>query len=567
MLTVGALLQYGKYRVDEVLAVKGSSVTYRATHNERQQPVAIKTALTEPVAADVEIGRFLAEARRIAQLDHPHIAKVDDCFVEENRLFLVTDFIFGQSLSQKLCKGPLPVADALRYIRQIGQAIALMHQKGLLHQDIKPSNIMVSEDAQRATLIDFNLARTLSPREAPVNLESLCTGFVPPEPFVSPQLWTAAADIYGLAATLYALVTGKIPAPVHSAKSETPSQTEAPLIQVPQLEQAISKGMAFDIRDRPASLLEWLALLPDELSETGVFPTTKGQSIDRRELADAEKAQTVLALQSDLDPLAPTPVVPKHSPNFQPKTVHPKAQAPQGEMTRQSPKRQSSTQHNEQTRQIKPTKQTAPTPASAKPRTGFPVKTLLLSAAIAGIGGAGLGFVAKTQLIFPTVLPSNSSILMPSQNIEESFPPKGPGTIPGSQTASPQTGSAAETPLPLPDSNYDPSAASQDVPNPAPAGSGGAETDLAPSALPEPLKTPLKSPSSEAQNKASNPSIPLPKPVAPPAVPKDSATYPPTYPPTNPIPTASAEPSPPEPEPFFQKNSEFPSPASEPSVP
>lgn len=423
MLTVGTLLQYGKYRVDEVLAVKGSSVTYRATQDDRKQTVIIKAAPAESVSTNVGIGRFLAEARHIANLDHPHIVRVDDCFVEENRLFLVTDFIVGQPLSRRLREGPIPVPDALRYIRQIGEAITFMHREGLLHRNVKPSNIMVSEDAQRATLIDFNLARTLSPRETPVDLESACDGFVPPEPFASSQLWTAAADIYGLSATLYALITGKAPALIQTSQDSSP-QLESQLLIAPELDQAIARGMAFKVEDRPSTLQEWLALLPRELCSDESSTATDGQS---NLVHQSDPANPGAAQSSALSPPA------NHAPSLFTSAVSKSFKA-QKLILRKPQDRESKRVTPLMQRQA-PSLQKQQAAQSIAAQTRFPHRLLLLSAIVSGLAGAGFGLFLKTHFLFPSVFPNRASLLMPAQNIEEAFPPKGIATT-GSQ---PQT--------------------------------------------------------------------------------------------------------------------------------
>lgn len=293
MLTAGDLLQYGKYQIDDVLSVKGGSITYRATQRDRAQRVVIKTVAAEYRTADLGIARFLAEARRLAQVHHAHLVRVFDCFVENGRLFLVTEFLAGQTLAQRMTQGLIPLADGLRYIHQVGQAIASLHQQGLLHRDIKPSNIMLvdngpvdnrlsdgitdglSADRRGAVLMDVNIARSLvlpnaATQQAPhPSRQQQGTEFLAPETLLSSHLWTAASDVYGLAATLYALVTGSAPAvaPNHPpmAPPATVSQKQrqvAALSEMPQLAQAISSGLAFDLSDRSASMPTWLALLP-----------------------------------------------------------------------------------------------------------------------------------------------------------------------------------------------------------------------------------------------------------------------------------------------------------------
>jgi serine/threonine protein kinase len=417
MLTVGALLQYGKYQVNDVLAVKGSNVTYRATQRDRDQSVVIKTVVTEYLAADIGIGRFLAEARRLAQLQHPHMVRVADCFVENSRLFLVTDFLSGQTLAQKIGQGPVAISDALRYIHQIGQAIALMHQQGLLHRDIKPSNIMLSDDQSSATLIDFNIARSLLDRATPSASDpiqsapnSLSNGFTAPEPSLSPHLWTVAADIYGLAATLYALVTGKSPATAqHSTKNGTHPLKAEPILELrPEVAQAISTGMATEMSDRPSSISEWLTLLPANDPPT---PANGHPSLERTESAKANLA--VDSTRTDLTELDPTLAV------LEPPQPILKQPAP-----RQTPRREAQITRPPSSRKT----QRGSLAPSSRP-THFPRKALLLSAIASGMGGVGFGFFLKTQVLSTLLLPGSLSTLAFPGNAQEANPKLIPGTF------------------------------------------------------------------------------------------------------------------------------------------
>ncbi len=429
MLTVGTLLQYGKYQIDEVLAVKGSSVTYRATHDQRKQPVIIKTAIASSAAADREIRRFLSAARRLAQLRHPHIVRVDDCFVEENQLCLVTDFIAGQPLSQKLDAGPIPVTEALHYVRQIGQAVLLLHRQGIVYNSIKPSSIMLSEDARWATLIDFDLA---------------CMGFSPATRSaveveqaedsspIAPQSQTVAADIRGLAATLYALVTGSV----------TPAPDDAPaegdlhkLDSLPGLAPALAAGLVADASDRLSDLTEWLALLPKPGADD-VSTAENGQS--SLEQANADAATALLTLNSKLDKV--------------PQPAH-----------QQSSRRRTAAQP----------KRPRPKRLSDPAQPSFPKRALAWSAVVAGLGGAGFGLMLKPLL--PSFTFAQSLALpvqpIPARSIEETFPLKGTETPQSLPSVSDSAATVGETAPDLPDpanavTTAPPGTASQALPSP-----------------------------------------------------------------------------------------------------
>jgi serine/threonine protein kinase len=497
MLTVGALLQYGKYQVNDVLAVKGFSATYRATQRDLDQSVVIKTVVPEYIATDIGVGRFLAEARRLAELQHPHIVRVGDCFLEHSRLFLVTAFLPGQSLAQKIAQGPVAIPDALRYIRQIAQAIALMHQNGLLHRDIKPSNIILSEDQRSATLVDFNIARALQtiPIEPPgdemADSTSIGTGFTAPEPALSPHLWTVAADIYGLAATLYALVTGKAPA---ALKQAARSQGDAPkeeqiLSLMPKLAQAISMGMAAEMSDRPASISEWLMLLPEHDSS---IPLNGQASLEQ---TDSVPTNLVVAdsVQADStpDPAPPAPIVINDLDPTLAVLEHPHSLPPLPASNRK-PQRTEQTSPKRSGRRT----QRASFLGASRP-AHFPRKALLLSAIASGVGGVAFGFFMKTQIFSALTLPSSlSNLTSPEtspetipetslETIQETFPPKPGSQVSGAQSQPPSAEASVNELNPAGTAPIVPDVSASASPADADAPTDTAVVTPAPSSLPK----------------------------------------------------------------------------------
>ncbi len=157
----------------------------------------------------------------------------------------------------------LPETLALHYIRQIGAALKVVHQKGLLHRDIKPQNIMLREGTTDVVLIDFGIAREFTPGMTQNHTNMVSEGYAPLEQYLPQGKFTPATDVYGLAATLYSLVTGQVPI---SALLRDRYPLPEPRTLQPQLSaglnQAILRGMALDISYRPSTMDEWLSLLP-----------------------------------------------------------------------------------------------------------------------------------------------------------------------------------------------------------------------------------------------------------------------------------------------------------------
>jgi serine/threonine-protein kinase len=264
---IGKRLQGGKYTLDELLGQGGFGVTFRATHHFLGQIVVIKTlnmvSQSHPYFSKME-QQFQDEARRLALCVHPNIVRVNDFFVEDNVPYLVMDYIPGQTLDQIVFPhSPLPESLAIHYIQQIGSALEEVHRNGLLHRDVKPQNIILRQGTQEVILIDFGIAREFTSGKTQTHTSLISEGYAPIEQYVMQERRTPATDVYGLAATLYALLTAQVPvASILRERRPMP----APRDLCPQLSaavnQAVMRGMAVEARYRPSSVAEWLALLP-----------------------------------------------------------------------------------------------------------------------------------------------------------------------------------------------------------------------------------------------------------------------------------------------------------------
>jgi serine/threonine-protein kinase len=287
---VGKTLQGGKYSLEEELGRGGFGVTFKATHHYLGQTVVIKT-LNESFHLHPEFAhfqrRFQDEARALALCIHPNIVRVSDFFVEAGWPYMVMDYVPGPTLQEVVFPGrPLDEATAVNYIRQVGEALRVVHQKGLLHRDIKPANVILRRGTQEVVLIDFGIAREFTAESSQTHTSMVSDGYAPIEQYLSKVKRTPATDVYGLAATLYALLTAHIPTPAVIRDRQPMS---APRELQPQISaavnQAVMRGMAVEARYRPATVDEWLSLLPASLlgtsngSNTGSSPTQTAVTI------------------------------------------------------------------------------------------------------------------------------------------------------------------------------------------------------------------------------------------------------------------------------------------------
>ena len=263
---IGKTLQGGKYTLEQELGRGGFGITFRANHRYLGQPVVIKT-LNESLRQQPNFAefdrKFQDEARRLASCVHPNIVRVSDFFVEDGQPYMVMDYIAGQNLGDVVgSNNPLPENLAILYITQIGAALKVVHQKGLLHRDIKPQNIILRQGTHEVVLIDFGIAREFTPGATQSHTNMVSDGYAPPEQYFAQGKYTPATDVYGLAATLYTLLTAQVPV---AAILRTSQPMPSPRDLQPQLSAAVSsavmRGMTVEAQNRPASVDEWLSLL------------------------------------------------------------------------------------------------------------------------------------------------------------------------------------------------------------------------------------------------------------------------------------------------------------------
>ncbi|MBE9214466.1 serine/threonine protein kinase [Plectonema cf. radiosum LEGE 06105] len=267
MLT-GKTLQGGKYTINQEIGRGGFGVTYKATHHFLHQEVVIKTLnhklQKHPDFAKFE-SQFQDEARRLASCVHPNIVRVSDFFVEANLPYMVMEYIPGDTLGEAFVMPGIPLKEeiAIHYIRQIGAALGVVHQKGLLHRDIKPDNIILRQNTNEVILIDFGIAREFNTGVRQTHTGMVSEGYSPIEQYLTSAPRSPATDIYGLASTLYALLTAQVPMPVllrDREKMPAPRELQPHLSAA--VNQAVMRGMAVEARFRPQTVESWLDLLP-----------------------------------------------------------------------------------------------------------------------------------------------------------------------------------------------------------------------------------------------------------------------------------------------------------------
>lgn len=206
-------LAENRYTLTGEIGRGGMAVVHRARDNRHGRDVAVKVMLPR-MAASVDAGRFAREIDTAARLQHPHIVPVFDSGRSGDDLFFVMPLIEGETLRSRLTReGRLAVAESVRIVGEVADALDYAHSQGVVHRDVKPENILLSRG--HALLADFGIARTPR-RDGQTALTQAGTSFGTPA-YMSPELASgetevgAASDVYALGCILFELLTGAPP--------------------------------------------------------------------------------------------------------------------------------------------------------------------------------------------------------------------------------------------------------------------------------------------------------------------------------------------------------------------
>lgn len=199
------------------LGAGGMSEVYLAYDANLHCPVAVKVLPEELAKNSTYVGRFRREAEVGQKIDHPNVVRCLEAGQDSQngRRYLVMEFVKGQSAQAILEReGPIPLGDATRLVLDIARALEELHHKGYVHRDVKPGNILVSEDG-RAKLADLGVAKPLADT---AELTSFDQGvgtpyYMPWEQTLNASLVDARSDLFALGATFYHLITGRVPFP------------------------------------------------------------------------------------------------------------------------------------------------------------------------------------------------------------------------------------------------------------------------------------------------------------------------------------------------------------------
>ncbi len=278
----------GRYRIESVLGQGGMGAVYLATMEALGgKKVAIKEMELRGLSQrelDAAVAQFRSEAKLLAHLEHPNLVAVTDFFVEADKHYLVMAYVPGETLQQRLRQRgrPFSWAQIKEWAQPLGAVLTYLHTQDppILFRDLKPSNVMV-ESSGRVKLIDFGIARTGQEGEKTSTFlrGTGTSGFSPIEQYGGGQSTDQRSDIYSLAATLYQLMTGKIPPDAVSRISQG-AEVEPPSRVNPQLPKALDaiflKALAISKGERQSTVEEFLL----SLDSVGVESEEEGSTED-----------------------------------------------------------------------------------------------------------------------------------------------------------------------------------------------------------------------------------------------------------------------------------------------
>lgn len=250
-----------RYTLVEKLGAGGMGDVYKGHHTSLDQYRAIKV-LPDHLSRNPElVERFLREARRHAGLNHPNIVRVEHVGEQDGDYYMVMDFVPGKSLRQLIDdQGPLPVERSLEIALQVCLALAHAHDRGVIHRDVKPSNILVAPErwGVHGVLTDFGIARGMDGDEPGLTAAGITLGtpeYMSPEQIRGEDL-DGRSDLYSLGVVLYEAVTGELP---FAARSKTnvkrmhlEREPDPPSALVPELPAYVEEIILRALRKNPA---------------------------------------------------------------------------------------------------------------------------------------------------------------------------------------------------------------------------------------------------------------------------------------------------------------------------
>jgi serine/threonine protein kinase len=306
----GVHLVLGPYVLLECLGAGGMGEVFKARHRLMERVVAVKLIRKERLADAQAVARFLREIKAVSQLSHPNIVTAHDAAQVGDTLLLAMEFVVGSDLAKLVREsGPLPIAQACNYIRQAALGLQHAHERGLVHRDIKPHNLLVTRATDQAgpaagdtvKILDMGLARLQTSGDAVATAAALThegtvmgtPHYMAPEQARDARQVDIRSDIYSLGCTFYHLLTGRPPFSgetfaelliKHLEEEPEPVAKLRPEVPI-KVQAVLRRMMAKRVEDRHQTPAEVAAALVDQVGpptgETPGKPAWPGAIIPR----------------------------------------------------------------------------------------------------------------------------------------------------------------------------------------------------------------------------------------------------------------------------------------------
>ena len=269
----------GPYQIEEEIGRGGMGIVYKATQPRLKRTVAVKVLPAELVGRLNAVERFLREARAAARLDHPNIVTIHDVGESGGIYYFAMQYLPGINLEELIAeRGRIPLAEVMGIARQLAAALGYAHRKGVIHRDVKPSNIILHEEDQLPLLTDFGIA--LAATDSRLTESGKIFGspvYMSPEQLEGKDL-DHRSDLYSLGAVIFEMVAGVPPFRGNSAvailnnrlRKPDRSLSELDLDLPPSFDAVVCRLMAIRVEDRFQDAAEVLSAL-ELLSETPDF--------------------------------------------------------------------------------------------------------------------------------------------------------------------------------------------------------------------------------------------------------------------------------------------------------
>ncbi len=292
------------YRVLEMLGHGGMGVVYKVHEEALDREVAIKLLTAARMDDPAAIQRFQREARAMAAVNHPNIVTIHSVGEEGGNPFIVMEYVDGLSLGDLLARrGPLPPSQAVTIVRQAARGVAYAHDKGILHRDIKPGNILIDRRVKCVKVADFGLARLLGDVAPRLTVENTPVGtpyYMSPEQVRGRDI-DKRSDVFSMGVVFYELLSGDLP-----FKGDTPLTTmhlivdgEPVPLQVhrrdipPEVVRIVEKAISRDKSERFQDMNEFAHALSDFRRTTGIPAPPASSARSRKPLLAAGLAAVI----------------------------------------------------------------------------------------------------------------------------------------------------------------------------------------------------------------------------------------------------------------------------------